>query len=81
MNVSFDGLRKNTTYSMNKLYDVLKEIIESGNLDDDQLDELKSKWNESARYVSTFNCLYDNSVENDMTDLSELDIDTFNEEE
>ena len=81
MNVSFDGLRKNTTYSMNKLYEILKEIIESDNLDDYQLDELKSKWNESARYVSTFNCLYDNSVENDMTDLSELDIDTFNEEE
>lgn len=80
MRVSVDGLRKNATYSMNRLYDRLKEIIESGNLDDNQKKELISKWNESARYVSTFNCLYDDSIEDDMNNLSDLDIDTFEEE-
>lgn len=81
MKVTFDVLRENATYGMNELHDVLKEIIESGNLNDYHIDKLKLNWNQAARFVGIFNYLHDDTVENDMTDLSDLDINTFEEQE
>lgn len=78
MNVSFDGLRTNATRSMNRLYDTIKDIVESGEyhtLTIDEKAELIEKFNEAAQYVDVFNCLYDDKVEDDFNSMDDLSID------
>ena len=77
MNVSFDGLRRNTTNAMNRLYDVLNTVLDEDThqkIDTDLKEEIIKKFNQAAMFVDTFNCLYDDSVEGDMNNLSHLSI-------
>ncbi len=79
MNVSFDGLRKNATRSMNALHDTIKDVLKSGDMGDSEKEELIENFNEAAMFVDTFNCLFDDSVEGDMTNMSDLNIDRLDE--
>lgn len=91
MNVSFNGLRKNATSSMNKLGDEIKELLEKSKqgifFEIEDLEELVESFNETASYVDMFNCLFDDNVKDDMDDLSDdieiqnIDIEDFKEEE
>ncbi len=77
MNVSFDGLRRNATNSMNRLHDAINELCSDKRIeyiDKDLIDSLREKFNQAAMFVDTFNCLYDDSVEGDMNNLSDLSI-------
>ena len=73
MKVNIDGLRRNATRSVNDLHRVLEEIINSGNLDYDQEEELINGFNEVARFIGILNCVYDPNIEDDMNDLSDLE--------
>lgn len=79
MKVCFDGLRRNATRSMNSLHDAIKEIVENDNIYDSEKEELIEKFNKAAMFVDSFNCLYDDSVEDDMSNLSDLSIDRLDE--
>lgn len=77
MNVSFNGLRKNATYAMNQLWDILNTVLDEDTHQDIDVDlkkEIIKKFNDAAMFVDTFNCLYDDSVEGDMDNLSDLSI-------
>ena len=73
MKVSMDGLRRNTTRSVNDLHRVLEDIINSGDLDCDQQEEVINGFNEVSRFIGTLNCVYDPNIEDDMNDLSDLE--------
>lgn len=78
MNVSFDGLRTNATRSMNVLHDEVKKILHVDSYDDIsdiQKSDLIKSFNEAAMFVDTFNCLYDDDVEDDMNNMENLSID------
>lgn len=75
MTVSFDGLRTNATRSMNRLYDVLKEIIDNDDISDSEKEEIIEKFNQAAMFVDTFNCLYDDNIQDDFNSMDELSID------
>lgn len=77
MNVSFNGLRKNATYAMNQLWDILNIVLDEDTHQDIDVDlkkEIIKKFNDAAMLVDTFNCLYDDRVEGDMDNLSDLSI-------
>lgn len=80
MNVSFDGMRKNATRSMNQLHDVLKEILEEYDLYEHHADGLIEVFNNAAQNVDMFNCLYDDEVQGDVNDLSDLSISRLGDE-
>lgn len=73
MKVNIDGLRKNATSGMNNLHSVICEIIERDNLDEDERNKLIDAFNNSARWVDTFNCLYHPDMEN-FSNLSDLSV-------
>lgn len=78
MEVSFDGMRKNATDSMNSLCEVIKEVIalkSYDEVDEDLKNRLIEAFNDSAMRVDFFNCLYDDSVDGDMNNLSDLCVD------
>ena len=79
MNVSFDGLRTNATRSMNRLYDAIKDVIDNEDISIDNKIDLIDTFNESAMFVDTFNCLYDDTVEDDMNNMKNLSIDRLEE--
>ena len=82
MTVSFDGLRTNATRSMNLLRDALKEVVELDEYDgiDDELKEdVIAKFNSAAMFVDTFNCLYDDKVEDDFNSMDNLSINRLEE--
>lgn len=71
MKANFDGMRRNATSNMNKLYLVLKEVL--SDIDNDCLEnEIIEAFNDSAESVDVMNCLYDPNVEDDMNDLSDI---------
>jgi len=75
MNVSFNGMRKNATSSMNSLQQKIQELFDEdkySDIDDDLKKELAESFNEAAQSVDIFNRLSDDSVEDD---FDELDID------
>lgn len=76
MGVSIDGLRKNASRSMEELYSIINEIVADEDINEQQIEELKEKFNEASRYVSTFNCIYHPDIK-DFNDLSALDISRF----
>lgn len=80
MKVSFDGLRKNATRSMNKLYDVLEDILKNEDICEDNKFQIIEKFNEAAMFVDSFNCIFDPDVEDDINDLSNLSIDRLAEQ-
>ena len=82
MNVNFNGMRKNATDSINELADVIKEVIQLKSyegVDDDLKKKLISCFNDSAMHVDFFNCLYNDNVDGDMDDLSDLSVDRLEE--
>ena len=75
MTASFDGMRKRATANMNELHEVLKDVIELAtweSVSDDLKERIVEAFNDSAQSVDIMNCLYDDNVENDMSDLSEV---------
>lgn len=82
MNVNFNGMRRNATDSMNELSGVIKEVIELKSyeeVDNDLKKRLIDCFNDSAMRVDFFNCLYDDTVDGDMDDLSDLSVDRLEE--
>ena len=82
MKVSFNGMRRNATDSMNELASAIKEVIELKSheeVDNDLKKKLIDCFNDSAMRVDFFNCLYDDSVDGDMDDLSDLSVDRLEE--
>lgn len=75
MNASFDGMRRNATRSMNKLHDILKDILEEYDLYEHHHQSLIEAFNNAAQNVDMFNCLYDDEVQGDVNNLSDLSID------
>lgn len=78
MNVSFDGMRKNATRSMDELCSVLKEVIALKSyeeVDDNMKQRIIEAFNDSAMRVDFFNCMFDDTVDGDMNDLSDLCVD------
>jgi len=71
MTVSFNGLRKNATRSMNKLFDVLEDVLENDDICIDNKIQIVEKFNEAAMFVDLFNCLFDPDVDGDMDNLSD----------
>lgn len=71
MQVSFNGMRKNATRSMNRLFDVLEDILENEDICTDNKIQIIEKFNDAAIMVDSFNCLFDPDVEGDMDNLSE----------
>lgn len=75
METSFDGMRRNATNSMNKLWDILKTVMDKETyqeIDDDLKEEITKAFNNAAQSVDVMNCLYDPNVENDINDLSDV---------
>ena len=82
MKVSFNGMRRNATNSMNELAGAIKEVIELKSyeeVDDDLKKRLIDCFNDSAMRVDFFNCLYDDSIDGDMDNLSDLSVDRLKE--
>ena len=73
MKVSFNGLRKNATRSMNTLHGKVDNILKAYGDDiyDSDKEELVEIFNQAAMFVDSFNCLFDAEVEGDMDDLSD----------
>lgn len=80
MNVSFDGMRKNATRSMNELHDILKQILEEYDLYEHHADYLIKAFDNAAINVDVFNCLYDDEVQGDVNNLSDLSISRLGDE-
>ena len=74
MNVSFDGLRRNATNSMNTLHTTLQKIINEYDMYEKDREDLIKEFNEAAMFVDSMNCLYDDNVDGDINNLSDLSI-------
>lgn len=82
MNVSFDGMRRSATRSMDELCSVLREVIalkSYEDVDEDMKQRIIEAFNDSAMRVDFFNCLFDDSVDGDMNNLSDLCVDRLDE--
>lgn len=80
MKTNFDGMRKKATVDMNNLFTILDRVIVHFDIDDWENGLLKERYNAAAQSVDMMNCLHDNSVEDDMNDLSHLSINRFEED-
>lgn len=76
MKTSFDGMRKNATRQMNLLGGILHEMLQrySDDIAKSDMQELIERYNSAAQAVDVMNCLYDDSVADDVNDLSHLSI-------
>lgn len=74
MTVSFDGLRKNATSSMNSLAAKIDNIVKAYGDDicSSDKEELIEAYNQAAMFVDSFNCLFDPDNPNDMSNLSDV---------
>lgn len=76
MKACFDGMRKNATRRMNDLGSEIKELLEMAKngryFEIEDFENLIDSFNSSAGAVDVLNCLYDDNIEDDMNDLSEL---------
>lgn len=76
MKANFDGMRKNATHRMNYLGYKIKELLEMAKDGKyfvvEDFEDLINSFNSSAGAVDVLNCLYDNNVEDDINDLSDL---------
>ena len=79
MEVSFDGLRSEIFQRMLALREALEECL--SDLRKDDAANLKEKYDEAAAGVNVLNCLYDDEVEGDCSDMSHTRIDLFNDED
>lgn len=85
MKACFDGMRTNATRRMNDLGNEIKELLEMAKdgkyFEIEDFENLVKYFNNCAGAVDVFNCLYDDSVEDDMNDLSyELEINLITDE-
>ena len=91
MKACFDGMRRNATGRMNDLGSEIKELLEMAKdgkyFEIEDFENLIDSFNNSAGAVDVLNCLYDDNIEDDMNDLSELidicliEIEDYKEEE
>ena len=84
MTVCFDGLRRNATNSMSELHYAIQEMFDNDRYNDiseDMKENVKEKFNHAGRMVTSFNCLYDDNIKDDMTNMSDLDCKYFKEKE
>ena len=75
MNVNFDGMRRNATANMNELGNVIKEEIlskDSYDISDEIKEKIIEAFNNAAQSVDIMNCLYGDTEEDDMHDLSDV---------
>lgn len=74
MTVSFDGLRRNATSSMNNLAAKIDNIVKAYGDDiySSDKEELIDAYNQAAMFVDSFNCLFDPDNPNDMSNLSDV---------
>ena len=75
MEANFDGMRRNATANMNELGKFLEEeilIMDNYYIDDELKEKLVKAFNAAAQSVDVMNCLYDDTAEDDMNDLSEV---------
>lgn len=75
MEANFDGMRRNATANMNELGKFLEEKIlskDSYDISDELKEKLVKAFNDAAQSVDVMNCLYDDTSEDDMNDLSEV---------
>jgi hypothetical protein len=72
MKVSFDGMRKNATNSMNSLHSIIEDIIFKSDLDENYKEDLILRFNTAAMLIDSFNCLFDPQIENDFNDLTDI---------
>lgn len=75
MEANFDGMRRIATSNMNVLGKFLEEeilIMDNYYIDDEIKEKLVKAFNDAAQSVDVMNCLYDDAVEGDMNDLSEV---------
>lgn len=75
MEANFDGMRRNATANMNELGKFLEEeilIMDNYYIDDELKEKLVKAFNDAAQSVDVMNCLYDDTAEDDMNDLSEV---------
>ncbi|NIT58405.1 MAG: hypothetical protein GWN00_19915 [Aliifodinibius sp.] len=72
MKISIDGMRRSATGSMNALADTISSLLDS--LPDWQAEELKESFDEAARNVDIFNCVYrdDDELFNDISEEIEV---------
>ena len=74
MKANFDRMRMSATRAMNRLFNVLEDVLENEDISEDNKAQIIEKFNFAAQTVDIMNCLYDDSVEDDMNDLSHLSI-------
>ena len=76
MKANFDGMRRNATSRMNDLGQEIKELLEMAKdgkyFELEDFEDLVNSFNNSAGAVDVLNCLYDDSIEDDMNDLSDV---------
>ena len=76
MKANFDGMRRNATNRMNDLGEEIKELLEMAKdgkyFEIEDFENLINYFNSSAGAVDVLNCLYDDSIEDDMNDLSDV---------
>lgn len=76
MKTNFDNMRRQATASMNELGQVLKEeiliVTDSYYIDDELKQKIITAFNQAAEQVDLLNCLYDDAVEDDSNDLSDV---------
>lgn len=76
MKANFDNMRRQATASMNELGQVLKEeiliVTDSYYIDDELKQKIITAFNQAAEQVDLLNCLYDDAVEDDVNDLSDV---------
>lgn len=76
MKANFDGMRRNATNRMNDLGQEIKELLEMAKdgkyFELEDFENLINYFNNSAGAVDVLNCLYDDSIEDDINDLSDV---------
>jgi len=77
MRANFDNIRRRTTRDFNNFGKVLENFLEQYNWEilSNGKEEIITSYNELRNAIVSLNCLYDDSINNDMSDLSEeLDV-------
>lgn len=78
MRVNFNSMRKNASYAMNDLQDILHTVISKEsyqNIDNDLKEDIIKAFNKAAHSVTVFNWLRDDSIDGDFDEL-DIDINT-----
>lgn len=74
MKVSFDGMRRCATSAMNDLHNIIDTVLDermNQEIDLNLKEQLIKKFNYAAFQVDSFNCLFDDDVQDDLNDLTD----------